>query len=218
MTLFDKRSRNIVYKVFGAILLVAVGSLFVVGQSSVSGGGASVHEQWMNLRRRGTPWNPKTYSASVVFKGEVVSGSLNFVQVGPWGVVTVTGQITGLDPNSERGMHVHEFGDLTKGCNSTGTHFNPFKYSHGAREAPISLRHVGDLGNIHSDENGVANINFQDKIISLTNPITSIIGRAIVVHTGTDDLGQGGNEGSATTGNAGGRAACGVIGTSKQPL
>ena len=40
----------------------------------------------------------------------------------------------------------------------------------------------------------------------------SIIGRAIVVHEGIDDLGLGGNEGSKTTGNAGGRVGCGVIG------
>ena len=40
----------------------------------------------------------------------------------------------------------------------------------------------------------------------------SIIGRAIVVHQGTDDLGLGGSPGSKTTGNAGARVACGVIG------
>ncbi|KAG8793976.1 Superoxide dismutase [Cu-Zn], partial [Serendipita sp. 398] len=53
-------------------------------------------------------------------------------------------------------------------------------------------------------------------IISLKG-IKSIVGRAIVVHTGTDDLGKGGNDGSLTTGNAGGRAACGVIGLSPVP-
>ena len=32
---------------------------------------------------------------------------------------------------------------------------------------------------------------------------------------GEDDLGRGGHETSKTTGNAGGRAACGVIGLTK---
>ena len=36
----------------------------------------------------------------------------------------------------------------------------------------------------------------------------SVVGRAAVLHAGRDDLGRGGDEGSAATGNAGGRIAC----------
>ena len=44
----------------------------------------------------------------------------------------------------------------------------------------------------------------------------NIIGRAIVVHAREDDLGQGGDEGSLKTGNAGGRVGCCVIGYKKK--
>ena len=74
-------------------------------------------------------------------------------------------------------------------------------------------RHVGDLGNIHTDSAGAAKGTIEDKHIKLIGP-ESVIGRMIVVHAGEDDLGKGGNEESLKTGNAGGRAACGVIGVS----
>ena len=45
----------------------------------------------------------------------------------------------------------------------------------------------------------------------------SILGRSIVVHAGEDDLGRGGFPDSKTTGHAGGRVACGVIGIADEP-
>lgn len=42
------------------------------------------------------------------------------------------------------------------------------------------MRHVGDLGNIVAENDGVAKVNICDKMISLCGPL-SIIGRTIVV-------------------------------------
>ena len=76
----------------------------------------------------------------------------------------------------------------------------------------MAERHVGDMGNIESDGK-VASLDYVDKVISLSGANT-IIGRSLVVHEGIDDLGQGGEEDSKTTGHAGGRLGCGVIGVS----
>ncbi|KAF9221017.1 hypothetical protein BS17DRAFT_786373 [Gyrodon lividus] len=148
--------------------------------------------------------------AAVVLKGDsLVTGTVTFEQFTKGGPVTISGDIRNLDPSSKRGFHIHELGDLTGGCLSTGSHFNPSGNTHGA--PTDSVRHVGDLGNIVSDEYGTATLSFTDDLISLNGPF-SIVGRAVVVHEGEDDLGRGGNEDSLKTGNAGGRAACGVIG------
>jgi len=100
---------------------------------------------------------------------------------------------------------------LFKGCVSAGAHFNPLKKTHGGPED--AERHVGDLGNVTASEDGVAKVEITDALISLTGP-HSIIGRTVVVHADPDDLGRGGVELSKTTGNAGARVACGVIGIS----
>lgn len=117
--------------------------------------------------------------------------------------------ITGNDANALRGFHVHQFGDNTNGCTSAGPHFNPFGKQHGSPED--ENRHVGDLGNVTTDANGSSCGTKKDLQVKLIGP-NSIIGRTIVVHAGVDDLGKGGHADSLTTGNAGGRNACGVIG------
>ena len=84
-----------------------------------------------------------------------------------------------------------------------------WKRDHGG---PLSdIRHVGDLGNIEADATGAAVVRISDRHVTLVGP-NSAIGRAIVVHATADDLGLGGDAGSVTTGNAGGRVGCGVIG------
>lgn len=123
----------------------------------------------------------------------------------------VTGEISGLSKGLH-GFHVHEFGDNTNGCISAGAHFNPHNKVHGGPDHEV--RHVGDLGNINAGDDGVAKIDIRDSIISLQGE-HNVIGRTVVVHADPDDLGQGGHDLSKTTGNAGGRLACGVIGIAK---
>ena len=77
--------------------------------------------------------------------------------------------------------------------------------------SPSQNRHVGDLGNIVADESGKASFSFSDSHLSLFG-VHSIVGRSVVVHAEEDDLGRGGHDDSKTTGHAGARVACGVIG------
>eukprot|EP00124_Ichthyophonus_hoferi_P001751 Ihof_evm1s101 gene=Ihof_evmTU1s101 len=116
-------------------------------------------------------------SAVAVLRGAgTVSGVVHFKIMDCCPKVHITGEITGLTPG-HHGFHIHEFGDNTLGCTSAGPHFNPHNKTHGA--PADEERHVGDLGNVLADENGVAKIDLTDRIISLSGE-HSIIGRTIV--------------------------------------
>ena len=121
------------------------------------------------------------------------------------GPTMIVGKVTGLKPGVH-GFHIHEFGDLSKGCESAGAHYNPDGDDHG----DLEQGHVGDLGNITADDSGTADIKIVAERVDLTGE-RSVVGRAIVVHSDEDDLGKGGDEESLKTGNAGDRLACGVI-------
>ena len=119
----------------------------------------------------------------------------------------------GLKPNSLHGFHIHEFGDLTEGCKTAGGHYNPKGKSHGG---PLDTeRHVGDLGNLKTDERGNTFLALNDTQIKLFGE-ESVVGRSCVVHEDTDDLGRGGFPDSKTTGHAGARVACGIIGLTNE--
>ncbi|KAI9018225.1 superoxide dismutase [Hyaloraphidium curvatum] len=127
--------------------------------------------------------------------------------------IQITYDLKGLKPG-DHGFHIHEFGDNTNGCTSAGGHYNPHGKTHGA--PTDEERHVGDLGNVTAGADGTITGTITDKHITLFGH-HSVIGRTIVVHEGQDDLGKGGHELSKTTGNAGGRLACGVIGFKAPP-
>ncbi|XP_015122796.1 superoxide dismutase [Cu-Zn] [Diachasma alloeum] len=148
--------------------------------------------------------------AVCVLEGEV-KGTIFFEQENDSAPVKVTGEVTGL-AKGQHGFHIHEFGDNTNGCTSAGPHFNPLGKEHGG--PTDAVRHVGDLGNVEAGADGVAKVSISDKQIQLQGA-HNIIGRTLVVHADIDDLGKGGHELSKTTGNAGARLACGVIGITK---
>ena len=91
---------------------------------------------------------------------------------------------------------------------SAGPHWNPHGHSHGGPQD--EERHAGDLGNIEADSDGVAEGVISDHLVRLDGEF-SVLGRSVMVHADPDDLGKGGHELSLTTGNAGGRIACGEI-------
>ena len=135
---------------------------------------------------------------------DTVKGTILFMQK-PGTKTLIKGRVTGLT-KGDHGFHIHEFGDMSKGCESMGAHYNPDSVDHGG----IDNGHVGDLGNINAGENGVAEVNKVSKYVDLIGD-RSVVGRGVVVHKDPDDLGQGGDAESLKTGNAGERLACGVI-------
>lgn len=138
-------------------------------------------------------------------RGEVV-----FRQSPFGGDTWINGVIYGLNPNSLQGWHIHEGPVPPEGCGGTGGHFNPFNTPHGAPGNPDDQRHVGDLGNLRTDAQGVAWVSTSDRLVSLMG-IGNIVGRSLVIHGGTDDLGLGGDMGSVANGNAGPRVGCCTI-------
>ena len=64
--------------------------------------------------------------AIAYISGPQVKGNVTFSQNGCGENVYIQVYITGLTPG-KHGFHVHEKGDLTNGCTSTGGHCNPDK-------------------------------------------------------------------------------------------
>ena len=135
--------------------------------------------------------------------GSNVMGDITFTQVGP-NRVRVTGAVTGHQPGM-KGFHIHEKGDCSApDATSAGGHFNPKGMKHGPTPA---VGHAGDMGNLTFSDAGRATVDITYEGITLDRDASNgIIGRAVVVHAGTDD------QKTDPTGNAGGRVACGVIG------
>lgn len=155
----------------------------------------------------------KQIIAIATIKESDIKGTIIFYENINDNSVIVHIKLSGFNKNAIHAMHIHEAGDLSDNCTSTCAHFNPFNKEHGGRES--KERHVGDLGNIITDNKGNVDFQFNDKIIKLRGNKANIIGRSVVIHCDKDDNGLGGYDDSKTTGHAGKRLCCAVIGYSK---
>lgn len=129
--------------------------------------------------------------ADVEVNGRVTFESLD-------GLVRVEGTIRGLS-DGKHGFHVH----AGSTCTNRGGHFNPTNTPHGSPDEPSTQRHVGDLGNLVSEDD-TARYERVDRVIPLSGP-QSIVGHALVVHQGEDEYIP------QPSGNSGTEIGCGVI-------
>lgn len=136
---------------------------------------------------------PKVYG-QVLFKQE------------PQGKLQVLFRFSGFPkegPPEPRAIHIHQYGDLNQGCDSTGGHYNPHGVDHPS--------HPGDFGNFVPQDGRIGAM--LESEATLFGGL-SVLGRAVVLHENIDDLGLGGDAGSLLHGNAGRRLACCIIGIS----
>jgi Cu-Zn family superoxide dismutase len=131
-----------------------------------------------------------------------LSGTVTFAQLDD--AMRVEATVMGLSPGPH-GLHIHENGDCSApDGSSAGGHFAPDDDPHGAPTDPPARHHVGDLGNLTADAAGMASLTQDDPELTLVGEY-GVVGKAVIVHAGADDLT------SQPGGDAGERVACGVI-------
>jgi len=130
------------------------------------------------------------------------SGTVHFTDQGDGGT-EVQVDITGLDPHSVHGFHIHENPSCADMGNAAGGHFNPTSMPHAAPTA-VS-HHAGDFGNVAADDKGEVHEKFVTHSVTAHAGEISVLGHAVVLHEKADDLT------TQPSGNAGKRIACGVV-------
>jgi len=154
----------------------------------------------------------ESITAIAVFDTKKIKGTVRFTEDIVKQDIVIDIDIVGLKPGLH-GFHIHTYGDMSEQCDSMCAHFNPYGKSHGGPDSAV--RHIGDLGNIRADSNGLVKYRIRDSAIKLRGTKCNIIGRGLIIHADEDDLGLGSHEDSLTTGHAGKRIACAVIGYSR---
>ena len=133
-----------------------------------------------------------------------VSGNAVFKEEN--GTVTMTAIIDGLEPGNHA-IHIHEKADCSSDDGkSAGGHWNPTAQPHG-KWGDEAGYHKGDIGNLTADDNGNGTITFSTSewCMGCEDKNKNIIGKAIIIHAGADDLT------SQPSGAAGARVSCAGI-------
>lgn len=136
--------------------------------------------------------------------GSNVEGTVNFSEKN--GMVTMVGTVTGLE-EGQHAIHIHEKADCSaEDGTSSGGHWNPTGQPHGAWGDDTGY-HKGDIGNLTANANGRATITktTDEWCIGCGDETKDILGKAIIVHIGVDDLK------TQPTGAAGARIGCAGI-------
>jgi len=152
------------------------------------------------------PAEPAVPTARAVLnptQGNKAAGELTLRSEG--NSVRVSGQLTGLKPNAEHAIHIHEKGDCSAAdASSAGGHFNPTNQPHDHPDG--QAHHSGDMYNATADDKGNAQIDDRASNATLGDGApTDVAGKSIVVHEKPDDYK------TQPSGNSGKRIACGVI-------
>ena len=117
-------------------------------------------------------------------------------------------KLSGLTPNGEHAIHIHETGkcDVEANFKTAGGHYNPHAKMHGMKHA--EGHHAGDMPNLKPNKKGEIQTAFVNMHVTLDNAKAGLFdadGSSIVIHAGADD------HMSQPSGAAGDRIACGVV-------
>ena len=130
------------------------------------------------------------------------------------GKVDVSAEVSGVAPEFH-GFHVHAVGQCVPPFTSAGGHFNPAGVPHG--------EHAGDMPSLLVNADGTAELQFETDRFSVDD-LFDADGSAVIVHAGRDNFANiptryhshtydtfGPDTDTLATGDAGARAACGVV-------
>jgi superoxide dismutase, Cu-Zn family len=130
------------------------------------------------------------------------------------GKVDVSAEVWQVEPGFH-GFHVHAVGECVPPFTSAGGHFNPADVPHGD--------HAGDLPSLLVNEDGTGELEFETDRFTLSD-LFDADGSALIVHAGRDNFANipdryhshtydtfGPDTDTLATGDAGARAACGVV-------